>query len=263
MTTSSGSTCRSRERKYCQPGRRLRARPDGRIAAHDARALVAVALGDDRGSRPRPRSPPRCGPATECSLNASRPKRAISFVTRSFSTSCSVFTRLDRLERRRDVDERVGREGGCGSGSSSAPRPRSARRRSARARPPRSSPRSRSATCEAVLGGQLPEQPRDLGRRQRPVEADRRERADVAGPVPAAPRAASYSGMSSVASPSRGTTTMTEPADLHPPAGRQHHVLRQPQEGGVDARCSPSACWICSTRVTPAPPRPRPARARR
>ena len=178
----------------------------------------------------------------------SSPNRAISFVTRSFSTSCSVFRALigssaavTSTSRSVSKTARIrfcvgaatafGSPSICAGESLVAPLV------------------ADGAAGEPVLGGQLAEQPRDLGRRQRAVEANGRERADVPGPVRGC-----LVGLVLRDQERRralpGDEHDPEAADLHPPPGGQHHVLRQAQEDGVQLELGHRLLHLLDSRHT-------------
>src|SRR5207249_11978053 len=76
---------------------------------------------------------------------------------------------------------------------------------------------------------------RDLGRRQRAVEADGRKRPQVTRPVPACLRRLVLGDQE------RGLTFAraeddAQPPDLYPPSRREEHVLGQAEEYRVDVR---------------------------
>src|SRR5581483_8652652 len=212
--------------------RRLRPRPDGGVGADDARPLVPVATGDDR----------RADLGGDLRLRAARDRVLLEGVeseTGDLVRHAQLLDvvlglpRLDRLEHRRHVDERLRREGAADQGD---------RRRRYRVRLAVDLRGRRRlvaalvadlAAREPVLRRQLAEQARDLRRRQRTVEADRREGPDVTRPV-SGHLVRLVLGKEQRRFALARHDDDAQPADLHPPTRGQHHVLRQPQEDGVE-----------------------------
>src|SRR5581483_10834385 len=87
---------------------------------------------------------------------------------------------------------------------------------------------------DALLAGELAQEPLDRHRRGLAVEADRREAAHVAGEAAACLRLLVL-GHEQCRLALPRYDRQAEPADLYPVAGREQDVLRQPQEDRLDA----------------------------